>query len=274
MRIEMAWAVLRRTARADIVALPLVREGSELHRLLAIQTIPAFVDRDPASHVSRALHPSWDQYRLSLPNDMRKGITRRRRRLQEKGTLAFEPSEIESRRVAVIDWILTQRRTWLAETKRHNPWLLTPEYRNFLVATATDTDGSSGLVVSVLRLGDRIIAADIFRRDASRVEDFLTAYDPEFSAFGPGQMILEECIRWAFSQDLDFDLRIGSEGYKKLWTKEHIEVFSYEFATTFWGRSYVTARSVAQRLSRLRYNVPPEWRRKIKAALGRGGAVR
>jgi CelD/BcsL family acetyltransferase involved in cellulose biosynthesis len=266
-RVEKAWTMLRQTCRADIIALPLVRAGSELHRLLAAQTIPAFIDRDPACHVSRAMHESWDQYRLSLPSDMRKGIARRRRRLQEKGELVFEPSVVGPRRAEVIDWLLAQKRTWLAETKRHNPWLLTHEYRNFLIAVATDPDSSNGLLISVLRLGDQIIAADVFRRDRNRIEDFLTAYDPAFAAFGPGQMILEECLHWSFVQGLDFDLRIGSEGYKKLWTKEHIEVFSYEFASTYRGSLYVAVRNTAQRLSRLLYRVPPEWRRRTKSLL-------
>ena len=270
-RIEKAWTMLRQTSHADIISLPLVRAGSELHRFLASQNNPAFVDRDPASHVSRAMHANWDQYRLSLPSDMRKSIARRRRRLQEKGPLIFEPSVVGPRRAAVIEWIVAQKRTWLAETKHHNPWLLTDEYRNFLIAAATDPDGADGLLVSVLRLGDRIIAADMFRRDADRIEDFLTAYDPEFSAFGPGQMILEECLHWSFVEGLDFDLRIGWEGYKKLWTKEQIDVFSYEFANSYRGCLRIVALNMTQRLSRLRYKVPPEWRRKVKAALGRGG---
>lgn len=269
-RVAQAWNLLRATCGVDIIAFPLVHPDSILHRVLSAEPTPAYVEIDPASHIRHAEYANWDAYRLSLANDMKKGIARRRRRLKEKDELVFEPCVSAEYRGVAIDWILSQKHKWLSETKHRNPWLLTPEYRTFLTTMAERSDCSSGIIVSVLRSGDTIIAADLLRRDSVRVEDFLTAYDPAFAAYGPGQMILEDCLKWAFGQNLDFDLRIGGEAYKKQWTAERTEVFSYEFAHTLWGRFYVLVRNAQQHLRRLRSKVPQAWRKKIKAALGRG----
>jgi CelD/BcsL family acetyltransferase involved in cellulose biosynthesis len=268
-RIAQAWKALRASCATDIVMLPLVGAASTLDQCLAAETLPVFIETDPTSYVSVARYGGWAAYHRSLPNDMRRGIVRRRRRLQEQGMLSFDPAVDAAQRAAVIDWILERKREWLAEMKLHNPWLLTPTYREFLLAMAASSDARGRVVVSALRLGDRIIAADVLRADDRRVEDILTAFDPAFATYGPGQIILEECLKWALEQGRDFDFRIGSEAYKAKWTNEHDRTVSYEFGATRWGAIYILYRNAARRASNLRYLVPPAWRRRVKGMLGR-----
>lgn len=269
-RIDRAWKVLRESLDADIILLPLVRDETELCRLLAAETTPAFTETDPTSYVSRAKYENWEAYHRSLDGDLRREVRRTRRRLAEKGELIFEPSVESTQRAAVIDWILQQKGQWLSEAKRHNPWLQAPEYRDFLVAMATTTAPTGQLLVSALRLDDRIVAATLHRVDRTRLEGLLTVFDPAFRAYGPGQIILEECLKLAFAQNHDLDFRLGAESYKNEWTDGSCDVFSYEFGISRWGAFYVLYRHTAQRISRLRYRVPPTWRRKLKAALGLG----
>ncbi len=272
-RIENAWKTLRATCSADIIALPLVRSGSALQRLLSSDTTPAFVEIDPTSYVSLNHYPDWDSYFQSLDAHMRKGLRRRRRRLEEIGSLVFEPMVPPGESPAAIDWVLRQKCERLGETRLHNPWMLTPEYRNFLVAMAVKPESAGRLFVSTLRLNNQIIAAEIYRRDKFRIEGLIPVFDPAFAAYGPSQILKEESLRWAFAQGCDYDLRLGKEPHKAIWVTGACDVVSYEFGGTRWGSTYVFLRNAARWMSRLRYKVPPEWRRKIKAALGRGRAT-
>lgn len=260
-RIAQAWQTLRATCRADIIALPLVREGSALHRVLHSQTAHAFVDRDPTSYVRRADYKDWEAYERTLDSKVRRELRRTRRRLEEKGALVFEPLVETSACEHVIDWILLQKRQWLIDTKTRNSWLGTPEYRNFLVAIANQALQESRMFISLLRLKDQIVAADIFRLDKQRVEDFLTAYDPAFAAYGPGQILQMETIKWAFSIGRDFDFRLGSESYKKIWVSGFCDAISYEFSNSTWGRFYLLFRNARGHVNQLRVKLGA-WRRR------------
>lgn len=270
-RIAAAWQVLRRTCRCDIIALPLVRSTSKLHQTLSVQATPAFFETDPTSYVSRANFDTWEAYERSLGSDTRRKIARTRRRLKEKGELVFEPVVEPDQCEGVIDWILRQKQERLVETRLKNPWLHTPEYRSFLAAMASAPPAPSGrLIISVLRLDGAVIAADIARVDKTRIEGINKVFDPDFGPYGLGQMLQEDCLKWAFAQGRDFDFRLGSETYKRHWANGTCDVVSYEFANSAWGRTYVSYRNVQRRVSLLRYKIPPKWRRKIKNALGRG----
>jgi len=269
-RIAAAWKILRRTCQCDIITLPLVRSGSGLHLILSEEVAPAFVETDPTSYVRWANYKDWQDYERSLGSETRRVIRRRRRRLQEKGELIFEPVVEPAQSSAVIDWVLREKKDRLARTNLRNHWMHTPEYRAFLMKMAATPQPASGILIAVLRLSGQIIAAQVHRVDRVRVEGLIPVFDPAFAAYGLGQILQEECLKWAFTQGRDYDLRLGKQPHKEIWVNGSCDVISYEFGNSRWGRFYVLYRNAAQGLSRLRYWVPPEWRRKIKAALGRG----
>ena len=55
------------------------------------------------------------------------------------------------------------------------------------------------------------------QRRPARVESFIGVYDEAWAAYGPGQIVTEYGLRWAFERGLDFDFRIGAEHYKYEW---------------------------------------------------------
>jgi len=46
------------------------------------------------------------------------------------------------------------------------------------------------------------------RVDRFRVELLNTVYDPAYSEHGPGQILTEAALHWAYSHGLEFDFRI------------------------------------------------------------------
>jgi CelD/BcsL family acetyltransferase involved in cellulose biosynthesis len=264
-RIARAWQLLRATCRADVIALPLVRAGSALHRLLQAQTIPAFVERDPTSYVRRADYKDWEAYEHSLNGKARRELRRTRRRLEEKGKLVFEPIVEADACERAVDWMLRHKRQWAIDTGARSPWLRTSEYENFLVAIAKEAAPENRVFISLLRSGDEIVVADMFRLDRQRVEDFLTAYDPSFAAYGPGQMLQVETVKWAFAEGRDFDFRLGSESYKNVWVSSFCDVFSYEFSNSGRGRLYILVRKAQGRVNQLRVMLGA-WRRKLTSS--------
>jgi CelD/BcsL family acetyltransferase involved in cellulose biosynthesis len=90
----------------------------------------------------------------------------------------------------------------------------------------------------------------------------MPVYDPAYSKYGPGQLLMEECLRWARTQHLTYDLRIGAESYKDEWSNWSSEAFNYKIPNTIWGAVYF-ARTP-------RVLVPRALRRLVKTAISRG----
>jgi CelD/BcsL family acetyltransferase involved in cellulose biosynthesis len=82
-------------------------------------------------------------------------------------------------------------------------------------AHATQTPDFAG-VLSTLRVGDRVIAANLGLRSGSFRQDWMTSYDREFARRGPGSILLLALIE-GFAEDgvTTIDLGKGGEEYKR-----------------------------------------------------------
>lgn len=71
------------------------------------------------------------------------------------------------------------------------------------------------LLVSSLRAGDTLLAAHFGSSHEGRMTWWVPAYDPAWSKFSPGRLLLEELMKASSARgDREFDFLIGDEGYK------------------------------------------------------------
>ena len=71
------------------------------------------------------------------------------------------------------------------------------------------------VLVSSLSAGDTLVAVHIGSSHDRRLGWWVPAYDPAFSKFSPGRLLLEELLKASHARgDLEFDFLIGDEGYK------------------------------------------------------------
>jgi CelD/BcsL family acetyltransferase involved in cellulose biosynthesis len=74
------------------------------------------------------------------------------------------------------------------------------------------------LLVSSLTAGDSLLAVHLGSSHDRRLGWWIPAYDPKFSRFSPGRLLLEELMKTSFERgDLEFDFLIGDESYKFLY---------------------------------------------------------
>jgi CelD/BcsL family acetyltransferase involved in cellulose biosynthesis len=263
-RVTQAWQFLRRSCGTDIILLPHVRDDSPLSRVLSQYKTAAPPDAIVTRYVSWEECRGWDGYVASLKRSHRGDLRRTRRRISEIGRLSFEPIVHTSQCAATIDWIIQHKTQWLSRKDRRNAWLPTSEYRNFLIKITGSAAAAGRVVVSVLRLDDKVIAANVSRVDRTRVECLNTVYDRALAKYGIGQLLMEECIKWAFKRQLIYDLRIGEEAYKGDWANGTCTAITFEYANSSKGVPYFWLRYCA---SNARWLVPAPLRRFIKAVL-------
>jgi CelD/BcsL family acetyltransferase involved in cellulose biosynthesis len=131
-------------------------------------------------------------------------------------------------------------------------------YARFVAATLDEFGAGGGRRIFALKVNGALVAAQLDSVDRVRVESFVGAYDESFSRYSPGSLLLQECIRWAFERDLDYDHRLGAEPFK-LGLATHVQqVTTYALALTPRGKlflAYIVARSsgFGNRLELLRY---------------------
>lgn len=236
--VAEAWRIVRTTGTGDIVFLPYVRADSLLYEVISREKAAVPPSIDKTTYITWDAYPDWDSYYRTLDSKERQGVSRRRRRLSELGTLSFRPMIDPPECPDVIDWMLAQKTDWLQRTGYHNPWLASDEYRKFLVALSSHPEDTLRLVVSALKLDDKLIAATVLRRDHVRLEGVIIAFDPAYRQFGPGKILQEAVIRWACEQRLTFDQRIGAETYKRYMSNGACDAISYAFSNSIWGKAY------------------------------------
>ena len=270
-RVAAAWRVLRATCRCDLIELPNVRSDSVLGAMLSRSAGLALTFPTSAPWVSWAGIADWDTYCRGLSSARRSGLNRKLKRLQEAGDLRFEAVTEPRRCEAILNWMIEHKRAWLHKTGLHNDWLLSREYRAFLSASTAAFGPAGRRVVFTLELDGCVVAAELSSVHEARVEWFMGAHDPEYGKHSPGQLLKEHCLRWAFDRRLDYDLRIGNEPEKLIWSNREGEAASYVVAISTQGAVHVLANNLRSFAAQ---HVKPERRAAVKAALRRAAGMR
>jgi CelD/BcsL family acetyltransferase involved in cellulose biosynthesis len=237
-RVLSAWSTLRKTLRTDKILLPRVKSGSALHRAIVESKIAArSVWVRPILYISWDGYQDWDSYYRFLKPKFRAELRRHRRRLSEQGNLTFETIDDSARFPVIVDWIFSHKTDWLARTKHKSVWNETEVYRNFLVATQAQMPGQ--IQSFILKLNDETISAVLCRISKLRLECVIATFDPAYGKYGPGQLLLEDILKWAFERRLDCDFRFGNEPYKQSWAPSTSEALTYQFVNSLRGAAFV-----------------------------------
>jgi CelD/BcsL family acetyltransferase involved in cellulose biosynthesis len=91
----------------------------------------------------------------------------------------------------------------------------------------------------ILKLNDKTISAVLCRISKLRLECVIAAFDPAYGKYGPGQLLLEDILKWAFERRLDCDFRFGNEPYKQSWAPSTSEALTYQFVNSLRGAAFV-----------------------------------
>ncbi len=252
-RIREAWDFVRQDAGIDVVTIPFARQDSDAHAVLSTHagvarthTLPA-----PEAHFGA----SWDAYWRTRSANLRNGLTRRRKRLAEQGTVTSAWVEDDAEFETLLDWALTRKRDWMRRTGLANDFIATTEYRDFLLALWRQPTAMGRLAMLALRVNGVPVAVKIGCLDGTRLEGFITTYDRAWSTYSPGQIILADCLAWCQANGLYYDFRIGDEAYKRDWSTGVCMATTLTLATNALGALLIQAGTLAERAQALRAHV-------------------
>ncbi|PZQ17958.1 MAG: hypothetical protein DI565_04350 [Ancylobacter novellus] len=163
---------------------------------------------------------------------------RSRRRLGERGALAFEVF----RGAAAVDPLAEAFRTKAARLARSglfSPVIDDPNALALLQAAARDPEDGAAVVVARLTVGGAAAAYEVGLVRGGRFHAYLGAVDDAFAGASPGKVVMEETFCWAKARGLGvYDLLPPGDRYKREWSTGAVTTRDFLAPATLRGRLY------------------------------------
>jgi CelD/BcsL family acetyltransferase involved in cellulose biosynthesis len=195
----------------------------------------------------------WEMFEAGLPSDVRANLRRRRRRLEERGTVTFDEQDGALGLDRLFDEVVrVEEMGWKGE-------------RGTAIGSRADTLGfyrevagwatdRGWLRIHAVRLDGRPLAVSLALRCDGVHFHLKTGYDPEYRRLAPGMLLMRELIHDAFADGLRRIEMLGEdESYKRVWCPETRETIALQaFAPSVPGRidrlAFTHGRPLAKRL--------------------------
>jgi CelD/BcsL family acetyltransferase involved in cellulose biosynthesis len=200
------------------------------------------------------IEQGWDGYRAGLSKNLRSGLRRTRRRLEERGPVSFDfwdgGDDLELR---LDEGFRLEGSGW---KERDGTAIRSSEATARFYGDVGRWASASGLLrLSFLRLGDRPIAFDMGIESGGVHYALKGGYDPEFRQLGAGRLLMEEVLRRCFERGLSsYEFLGGEDSYKLRWTEHRRELVTTQlFAPTLSGaveQQLEAGRDAARRVIR------------------------
>jgi CelD/BcsL family acetyltransferase involved in cellulose biosynthesis len=147
-----------------------------------------------------------------------KEVSRRRRKLEAKGTLSFSVERGEERLAPLLDeGFRVESSGW--KDAEGTAILSSPATERFYREIAEWAEERGWLRLAFLRLDDRPIAFQLLLEHQRRLLYVKGGYDRELASFGPGQLMAQAVISDAFARGLEsFEFLGSDESWKLDWT--------------------------------------------------------
>jgi CelD/BcsL family acetyltransferase involved in cellulose biosynthesis len=160
--------------------------------------------------------------------EKRNDVRRRRRRLGEVGDVTFLPAQPPSGTPGLADFFRLHEARWNQKGSAAGLFA-SARGRRFVADVAAGWHAAGILRLSFVLAGDRLVAARFGVALDQTYYGMKSAFDPEFTPYGPGHLITAEMLRHALGEGVTrVDFMRGAGDHKAAWTAQSRRV-------TFWA---------------------------------------
>lgn len=168
----------------------------EFSHLDETQAAFGFHGEDPRTGLRTLIGPSGEDYWRQLRVTDKKLVAdteRRERKLEaEQGALRFELHARDA--IGDLDRLIRLKTAQYQRTGRHRAPLFTQPNVDLLFSLLSRTDPDCTGVLSVLRVGERLVGAHFGLRCHDTLHFWFPVYDADFAAYSPGRILLKHVI--------------------------------------------------------------------------------
>lgn len=258
------WAGAR-NAGIDSLLVDNVAFGSPLDAHLIARAAHAGSPIDSVQ-IDGSAFADFDAYWAARSSNTRKGVRRRRRKLEEAHAVTYERITDPRAFAGVIDELVQLKRGWLADRGLHGRLIARDGFAGWLTDLAHRMARQNRLHLSVERVDGRIAAGQIAFLKDGLLTGYLSAFDVTLSQFAIGKVHLQDILTEVVANDLVFDLMPPADDYKLEWAAPSMTVRSYRDPLTPLGRVVTAFHNprLREAIKRLYMALPPG----LRAAAG------
>jgi CelD/BcsL family acetyltransferase involved in cellulose biosynthesis len=266
--LKQGWDFVRNRIGADLVLLRKVRDDSAAGALMRELAVPRDNEQF-APFIDLAGEADFESFDQRYSGKDRKNRRRKRRRMEETGTVDCHRVVGSAERIAAIDVAMTRKRNWLKQQGLVSTAVTDERFDAFFRDCASSTERPGGVEIVELTVDGKPVASKITVSDSDYRGLHFTSYDPAAEKFSPGILILETMIEEAIAEGITtFDFMAPAAPYKMEWTDRTVGIADYAVSIGLLGWLYQEAylHTVRPRLQKLAKDGPAPVRRAIGAA--------
>ncbi len=250
--LEQVWDAVQHSGGFDLVHLKQVRQDARARHLLDnISQQSGTLRMQPTPERCLRIDSAWsdgEAWFRSLNKKARNNHTRGKRILAELGgEVTFRLHDADAPVRPLLETILELKRAWLRANHPGSPMLGADASLPLAVLEAAWSTGR--MAIFLLECGGRVAAASINFIHDTRLQAYLTAYDPVFDRASPGTILIVEYTKWAFDRGIRVvDFLRGDEPFKFRLANAETQLDGYLGSRTLLGRAAIAARDLRNRL--------------------------
>ncbi len=161
-------------------------------------------------------------YMETRSGSLKKNLRKRRRKLETIAPLAYEvvtdPAMIED----VANTIIRHKLDWLHDRGVHGRFLSRAGVATWLATVARRALAAGNLHLSLLRLGEKIISAQLAFISGNRFTAYLSSFDVAYGSYGIGRMQYASFMQDVFDRKLQIDLMPRHDEFKLEWVEHGV----------------------------------------------------
>jgi CelD/BcsL family acetyltransferase involved in cellulose biosynthesis len=195
-----------------------------------------------SSGCSLELKGNWEEYAArDLP--YRRDSLKQRRRLTKLGEVTSAIPEKPEDRQRVLEAMMRQKSRRYMETWGFDGFDR-PGYRQYYRSLIERLPWPGPALTFSLEVNGKIVSTLLGLVCGKRVVGTIISDEGgEWRRLSPGRLLMEDTIRWSFSNGIQvYDFGIGEEGYKNGYTDNKITLSRANIAVTMIGRGYLLGR--------------------------------
>ncbi|MDR5857119.1 GNAT family N-acetyltransferase [Caballeronia sp. LZ062] len=239
-----------RATRADVFELWRIRKASPLYACVTRQAVIRREEEDPTPYAALRSVQDWESFSRSRSGREKTKPEYLKRRLAKDGQFTVELIDASDPRLeSFIEWFVVQKRKWATEKVGESLWTFSDASLSFWKALLSGPAAASGIFrLFVMTFNGEPVAANIVSWNRDTFYLIAITYDMNLKKYSPGTILVDECVKWAFEDNLDFDFGPGEQRYKTSWSGgESYPTSSFMALATPWGQTgYMTKQFVKQ----------------------------
>lgn len=249
--VRSAWRAALKSTRADLFELWRIRSDSPLYRCATRDAVTRRESEEPTPYAVTTDQQDWEAFCRSRPGRTSTRPQFIERRLKKHGRVNIEIVDAsDSRLPSLVDWFVLHKRAWAQHKAIESQWIFTDSSRKFWNNLLSNGSYEAQVFrLFVLTLDDVPVAVNIIGVRATCAYLVAHTYDLAHAKLGPSTVLIDDCVKWAFDNRLDFDFGPGDQPYKSFWTAGGAyTTSSFLVISTWWGRAGYEAKAAIKRL--------------------------